>query len=530
MGAGARLLWALLSALLMGGWLLAARDGRANRLFLSNALRAVTLAYGALWALIWLGLALARLSYPFELEWSGGEVLDHCRQALTGHSLYVPPGSGWFPYEYPPLYFWTAALLMRLTGFTYAALRIVSLLSTLGCCVIISLWTRLLIRGRGDGLQMTRGEMASREREEVRHGVVWGGIAAGLFLASYRLTGAWFDIERIDMLFLFLSLLGVLRLEHRDYPGAALAFSLAFFTKQQAILFIFGGIAALACRKHWRETTLFSGLSLLFCLVPGLLLNRATQGWFYYYCFHVPAANGIKVSLALKFLLQDLPLYTPAIALILASKFRAPKSSVHDQDVLFAMTLMGLLGSLLSRAHWGGDQNVLIAGYLFVGTAACVTAGRWERLQPQRSAPLYALALAQMLTLFYRPDAQRPTQAGREAGQRYQQRVQELEQEGEVLCLDHGGFTAIPHFQLMGLLDLMNTEKRLPSALVNAIHTHRYAAIVTDALPAPQSLLGQELQGNYRPMECLHLTQSWIVTGYPTPSPSRPVYLLRPVK
>ena len=597
----ARLAFAVISAVCSGAWLLRAIAPRAAEPSTTDEipdqarsypvqrqtrwLQVAVLGWCGLWALIWVGIALARLRYPFELEWNGGAMRDHCERILAGRPLYVAPGPDWFPYEYPPLYFWVSALFMRLLhDGSFAPMRLVSILSTFGCCTALILWVRRAVPGRG--------------------GKTWGLIAAGIFLATYRFTGAWYDIERLDMLFLFLSLLGgywLMRADGvsgqgraTDHRGAArpegadgiqqhasfnfgeadggtqsgqarffyialsaLAFWLAFLTKQQAVLFLFGSGAALAWHRQWMQLALFAALSAVLCLGSVAILDRTTAGWFSYYCFHVPLANGIRLNLAAQFFLTDLPLYAPLIALIAVVKIRVfgvwrsgmrPPDSAQSglpagetasnpaahlipnteyRTPAMAWCAMALLGSLLSRAHWGGDQNVLMAGFLGIILVGCMLAAKVQERMPRIAAPLYGLILMQMLTLVYRPDAQIPTAANRAAGERYAASVRKLEQEGEVLCLDHGAVTTPRHFQLMALMDVIGTEKRLPPQLLEALRSHRYAAILTDARPQSGGAL-DELTRDYQPTECLQIDTPWIATGFPTPGPGRQVWVLRP--
>ncbi len=544
-GMAARIGFAAASALLLGAWAWSrskGQNGEDGRL--AAALRVLVLGLCGFWSAAWLAIALIRLSYPYELEWCSGAMRDMAARALHGQPLYVAPGPGWFPYEYPPLYLWASALLMRLTGGepSFVPMRIVSILSTIGSAWILFAWVNRLVAPAA----------ADDDRPAVAGRGFWGPVAAGLFLASYRFTGAWYDIERIDMLFLFLSLLGVLLLQRsvdRDSlawsAASALAFSLAFLTKQQAILFILGGVAALAWERKWRLLGVYALACAALCGASVAMLNSATDGWFGYYCFRVPLANGIKLNLVRVYLLNDLPLFAPTLAIfVLSWRFRRrienEQSPLDDPptpdtrhptpaafSVLPAMTAMGLLGSLLSRAHWGGDQNVLITGYVFLGAAACAIAGRWSAANPGVRSPLYALALAQLLTLSYRPGAQIPSAANRAVGERYAALIRSLEREGPILSLDHGSFTATPRFHLMGLLDVMNTEKGLPAPLLATVRSHYYAAIVMDARPETEGFLGEFAQSYHR-IENADISTSWIVTGFPTPSPGRSVWILRP--
>jgi hypothetical protein len=505
-GMTTRLAFAVIAAAGIGFWLWRCKEGGDNRW--AAQLRLAALALGGFWSATWIVLALIRLRYPFELEWCGGAMRDMAARAMHGEPMYVAPGGGWFPYEYPPLYLWLSGWGMRLIGtVSFAPMRLLSIASTIGSATLIGWWVRRLAGSR-----------------------TWGLIAAGIFLASYRFTGAWYDVERLDMLFLFLSLAGICMLQRADETdsapwaaAAAAAHLLAFLTKQQAVLFVVGGIAALAVLKKGRLLAVYGFASVLLCLGSVAALNRATDGWFGYYCFRVPMANGIRLNLARTYLFADLPLFAPTIAIIMLTLAR--KRS-EPSTLLWSMTAMGMLGSLLSRAHWGGDQNVLMTGYVFLGIAACALAGQLSAASPSARAPLFALVLAQLLVVTYRPAAQLPRTSGLAAGERYSALIHDLEREGEVLSLDHGGFTTSPHFHLMGLLDVMQTEKGLPTNLLDSIRSHRYSSVVMDAKPENEGYLGV-IASEYPRMENVGIGDTWVVTGFPTPSPGRTVWVLR---
>ncbi len=53
--------------------------GRVARL-----LRILTLAAAILFVVVYVGLALARASYPYELEWMEGGMVEHVRRVLEG--------------------------------------------------------------------------------------------------------------------------------------------------------------------------------------------------------------------------------------------------------------------------------------------------------------------------------------------------------------------------------------------------------------------------------------------------------------
>lgn len=160
---------------------------------------------------------LSRVGFPYELEWLEGWTVQSVRRVLAGQSLFVKPSVEWVPYTYTPLYTYTAAALARVIGPGFLAPRLVSLAATAGCLA----FTCALVR---------------RETRSV-----WCGLAAAAFLAgTYPLSGAWFDIGRVDNLFLFFLLAGLFvarsgsSVAHLAGGGALMA--LAYFSKQTALL------------------------------------------------------------------------------------------------------------------------------------------------------------------------------------------------------------------------------------------------------------------------------------------------------
>ena len=68
------------------------------------------LVAAALWYLgAYLVVALARLNYPYDLEWMEGGTLEHVARVLGGRPLYVAPSLEFTPYIYAPLYYYVAA-------------------------------------------------------------------------------------------------------------------------------------------------------------------------------------------------------------------------------------------------------------------------------------------------------------------------------------------------------------------------------------------------------------------------------------
>ena len=124
---------------------------------------------------VYLYVALHRIGYPYELEWLEGGAVEIVRRVAEGQAIYVRPSVHYVPYPYTPLYFWVSGALAHVTGVGFLPLRLVSLLSSLGCCVVL---IRIVWSETGDP--------------------VAGILASGLFTASFAVSGAWFDIGRVD--------------------------------------------------------------------------------------------------------------------------------------------------------------------------------------------------------------------------------------------------------------------------------------------------------------------------------------------
>ena len=161
-------------------------------------------------------VALRRLGYPFELEWLEGGEVEIVNRVVHGQALYVAPTLHYVPYPYPPLFFWVSAVFAKVLGVGFLAPRLVSFVASLG--VLALLWD-IVRRETGDA--------------------VAGLVAAGLFAATYQASGAYFDLARVDSLFLLLLLaaIAVARRAQTWRGGAVvgLLVFLSFFTKQTAL-------------------------------------------------------------------------------------------------------------------------------------------------------------------------------------------------------------------------------------------------------------------------------------------------------
>ncbi len=390
------------------------------------------------YAALYLVLASQRLVYPFELEWMEPGSLEHLLRVLRGQPLYVDPTIDFVPFPYPPFYYYLAALVSQVTGPGFAVLRGISLVSSLGVAFVVLRFV---------------------QRETGR--LVLGAIAAGVFLATWRASGLYFDVARLDSLFAFalLASLYLLRFQ-RGRAGlltAAAAATLAVMTKQTGAVVV--APVALWCawadwRAHGRSLRRFAewqrfvwyGLPLAAGVgTATLLLNGIVDEHFLVHIVSVQQRHSIQAGRFGVFFGHDLLLAVPVLCvatvawlLLLRSEPDGRPESVRAWDGFYVVALVGvLLASLIPRLKVGGAANNLIPTYAWL---AVMTGVGIARLQARFASPaaarrlglVVALALALQLAVLFRvPRGWVPGPADRAAGRALQARIAALD--GEVL-------------------------------------------------------------------------------------------------
>ncbi|MEZ4464097.1 MAG: glycosyltransferase 87 family protein [bacterium] len=233
---------------------------RTTRTLLDLAL-GVAVAY----LLLFVGLALLRLTYPFDLEWMEGGMVSHAARLQAGLPIYAAPSADFVPFFYTPGYPALLAALAPVTGgLGFGLARGVSLVSTLVAM----------------GFLFRIGQREAGWR--------WGLLAAGLYAALFRVNGAFYDLARPDALFTALLMAAVYTVRYgRGWRGVALAaalFAAGFFTKQTVSVFV-PACALYLLTRDWRHAVGFVAVTLGLAAAGVALLDRAHDGWFWTYIF-----------------------------------------------------------------------------------------------------------------------------------------------------------------------------------------------------------------------------------------------------
>ena len=187
----------------------------AGRVAAAATVVVVLVALASIVIYIW--TALHRISYPYELDWLEGGAVEIVGRVLAGKPLYTTPSLAYVSYTYTPLYSYVSAAVAEITGNGFLPLRLVSFVSSLAAVTVLWRWA----------VDVTTDRVA-------------GPVAAGLFAATYGLTGWWFDVGRLDSLFVALTLTALWLGRRAEGIGGGIAVGviafLAFFTKQIALI------------------------------------------------------------------------------------------------------------------------------------------------------------------------------------------------------------------------------------------------------------------------------------------------------
>lgn len=419
---------------------------------------------------------VARVAYPFQLEWMEGGSLQHLLRVRAGLSLYGPPSLEFTAYQYPPLYYYVSALVARIPGMAgFLPMRLTSVLASLGCVASIGL--------------IIRKQTSSP---------YWGLVGAGLFVATFRQGGAWFDIARVDMLFVFLLLAAHVALLHcrAGHIWAGVLLGLAFYTKQTALLVALPMVAAVVWRGGWRAGL---QMTLPFAVIAAgttAIEQWRSGGWYAFYVFGLPRQHGLAKPILEQFAFRSAKLLEPVpLAALLATAYavrgrrEAWKPGAETTSV-FVLALAGLgLGAKLTH---GCFDNVSIP--FFAGLSIAVgLAGRWLEAQIAAEAGRAAMLLAcaaQFLLLNFDIKEQIPTERDRKAGEALVQQLKGID--GDILIPAHGylaiaaGKTAFAHE--VALLEVQGgftkvgfaSSAGLDASLRSDLAAHRFSAVILD--------------------------------------------------
>jgi 4-amino-4-deoxy-L-arabinose transferase-like glycosyltransferase len=425
--------------------------------------------------------ALPRLVYPYDLDFLEDSVLMESVRFANNQPVYAPPNVEFNPHVYMPLYFWLGALLFKLGGPSLLLLRSLSLTATLTTTIVI-FWIA--------------------KRESGRH---WIAVCcAGLFLGGYGISGYWYELARVDSLFVTLTLCGLAFAfyangSNRKLILSAAVLALAAFTKQTGFV-IGAGLALYLFIINRQQAGLFAIVFGGLTVIPVLVLNTLTNGWFFYHVFHIGGADPIEMSRLVSYIkdkvfgvMAGLSLMT-LLAILLGAR-RAGLGVLREQPWFIGIGI-AIVISGLGRIRVGGNLNDLMPAYTLIclapallipkfeaGTSLKGTTGQgiWVHWQEWLVA---AFILAQFRLGAYSPLPYiLPTPAMRQSGDRLIQRIASFN--GPVFVMMHPYYTLLagkePSTQIATLW-YVRYRGALPltNDIINRIKNKYYTAIISD--------------------------------------------------
>lgn len=356
-------------------------------------------------------IVISRISIGFVIEWGEGAGINQINHILNKNALYIEPSINFAPLVYTPLYYYlSAGLTLVIKNILFSA-RLVSVLATLASLGIIAL---IVYR-------------------ETKNALI-GWVAGSLYLACFSLSGGFYDLARVDSLYVFLlliTLLVFLTAKNKfNLVIAGLLVVIGFFTKQSSIIVFFPIV--FYCLANIRKVAWPMGIVILLgLLIPIIVINNGSNGWFLYYIFDLPREHGYSVLSAAKFWIRDI--FEP-LGIVVGfglfyfvsanSPFREKGrisvdtgniKAVKETEILIQPRLILLLFSIgsigaawITRASNGGGANNAMSAYAALALLFGIGAGKiLNRFNENTSKNFFFVATAliciQFIGLIYNP-------------------------------------------------------------------------------------------------------------------------------
>jgi Dolichyl-phosphate-mannose-protein mannosyltransferase len=340
----------------------------------------------------YLFVALSRLDYPFALEQLEGNSLVEVHRILAGQPLYPAPTAGYVPDGYPPLYFFASAAVARVVGASYLSLRLVSLVSSLACFALLA---RLVQRETGS--------------------IAAGAGAAGVFAATYFGAGTWFDIGRVDSLFLALSIAGLYAARYMRGAGGAIAagalLAAAALTKQTALAESAAVIVALLTGPRRKLACVAALTEVALVGASTLALRSASGGWYTYYVFKQMSEHSLTPGNFGWFWTALLTAAGLAAGAALLGARRVPR------ELLAGCAALAVEG-YATLVHSGGAINDMLPAYLAAALLAGLALGGGSARWVTTMSGVLVLAQSVFLLAGAHPFRAIPASADGAAGER----------------------------------------------------------------------------------------------------------------
>lgn len=445
--------------------------------FIASLLKSSVIIIGTLFLVEYITIAFFRMRYPFELELLEGNMLVSVQRVITGLKIYVRPSMEFVPYYYPPLYFYFSAIFVKIFGLNFFSLRLVSFISSIVSVIIIY-------------------SLVKRETKSKFAGL----ISSCLFTASYGASGAWFDVARVDSLFLAFVLLAIYLMRFKNsLPSNILTgifLSLAIFTKQTATIIILPILLFFLLVKRKKAFLIITTI-IIIVSIGSLALNILYDGWYFFYVWKLPHNNPlIFVSITIDYWRNDIFgrfLFAFILGIFyLISKFIGKEKLI---STFYLSVLMGaIITSWFGRLYAGGGHNALLPIHAVIaiifGIALTSIPEKFQFKSHQNTVnliSLYLIGLIQFIVLLYNPVKLIPTKRDKLKGKMFLETMAQLK--GDIYINDHQYLNHLvgkkSFADRRAMLDVIREDpkgegKRLKDDLLQTIKEREFSAIISD--------------------------------------------------
>ena len=460
---------------------------------LEIVLKGVVFLSGLFFVLCFFYMVSKRLFYPFELEWLEGYFLSAIVRVINGKTLYPAPNETFVPFLYPPVYYWVCGLLAKMFGPVFWVPRAVSFFSSVLSGLLI--YKFVFIETRSRFVAFT---------------------AVGLFFACYGISDFWYDLARVDSLFLLFLLSGLFLVKYHNSSFYGLFFSiimlsLAFYTKQAAVFFIVSCFFYLLRLKK-NKAFFFLFLCSFVLLSAFFVMNRLTDGWFWFYSYTVPFKHyGLKeltenpalfniykqysiyaqqdyssIKKLYFFFWKDLLFNFPVLLLFISGMFFLRIKHIFENKTFFFFTITlgaAFCASISMRCKLGGHVNGIIPSVVILIICFAIIAGYIIQKFHGWRVFVFILIVFQFFLLKYNPLRHTPTEADYKAGEKIIRMISSFS--GDVYLPFHSFYPYIAGKKMfvhkMPLDDIfVGFSNKFPASLFLKIRNQGFDAIFYD--------------------------------------------------
>jgi 4-amino-4-deoxy-L-arabinose transferase-like glycosyltransferase len=382
--------------------------GEAPLWKLERALAAAAVGVAAVYIGGFLVAAYFRLTFVYPMGVAESESVQAVRQIASGRALYGPPTLEFAAPIYTPLYFYLAALLGKVLSVGLPALRLVSLLASVGSALVIAYFV----------WRETSNRLASVG-------------AAALFIGSTHLASTALDLARTDALSVFWLLAAIACAHAADRQHRTLALTAAtgvlaaaaILTKQTTAVLALGLLLHALLSGGVRRGLTFSLATLTILGLAAVVLVTTMGTWPWVYLVELPRGHTFDTRFIASFWSSDiLPSFGLPLALgvffLVSRARRADWQAVRFWTIL-PISMLAL--AWISRINVASSSNVVLPAYAILAAWFGLGIGEAARLVARSrryAAAIPALVLLALLIVQYNPRQGSPLRSDTWAAER----------------------------------------------------------------------------------------------------------------